>query len=426
MRADGKPLLFSGDAGNSVSVMATKIEADRYLVDRATRGVNPVWLSMIEHRFSDNTPEWRNVNGDLPFSGTVGAGVDFTTPVTAYWDHLDWIIKRAGDLGIVFLATPCYIGFGQGVEGWATEIVANGTTRMTTYGTFLGNRYKSFPNIIWVMGGDSLDTAPTDMSAQINALANAIKAADPNHLMTAHPSPGHTAFTDYNRSWLDINAAYPSGPNVHPVTRGAWQEVAKPTFMFEADYGNEHTQTDLGLRRQMWQGLLASGVGHVYGQDPQWYFGSNSGVSCHSAGFPDTTGLDWRNTMSSFGSAFLQYVRRLLNVRPIHRLTPDFSHVVVTAGYDTGGTEAATYVPVMANNQMLIAWIGAGNASPITVDKTKFVSATFNFNWYNPRTGASTSGGTVAMGSGTQVFTAPDTNDWVLLLDDQALGLVIP
>jgi hypothetical protein len=426
MRADGKPFLFNGDAGNSVSVMATKIDADRYLVDRAARGVTVIWLNMIEHRFSDNTPAWRNVNGDLPFSGTIGASVDFSTPVEAYWAHLDWIINRARDLGIVFISQPCYLGFGQGIEGWAADIAANSQANMSGYGTFIGNRYKDFLNIIWSMGGDSIDTSPTNISAKVDAVANAIKAADKNHLMTAHPSPFHSAFTDYGRSWLDINCSYPSDPNVHAKTRESWQEATMPTFMFEADYGNEHSMTLLQLRQEMWQGMLASGNGHVYGQDPQWYFGVNSGVSCNSSGFPDTTGLDWRLTMNSFASPYLPFVRRLQNSRPLHTMTPDFAHTVVTAGYDTGGVEGVTYVPVLASNRILIAWIGPGSASPITVDKTKFVSATFNFNWYNPRTGTSVSGGTVAMGSGTQVFTAPDTNDWVLLLDDQSLGLLIP
>lgn len=434
LRADGNPFYFVGDAGNSISVQSSQADIVTYLADRADKGVTVVWLSMIEHRFSDNTPEWRNSHGDLPFSATLGSSTplspDFTTPVEAYWANIDWIINKAAEYGITFLATPAYCGFGQGVEGWAQAIFDNGTTNMTTYGTFIGNRYKGFPNIIWVMGGDSAPSGTVgNLTTHYNNLAAAIKAAGSSHLFTAHPGPGHSAFTDYNQTWLDINASYNNGnaTDTHKNTRLARQETVKPAFFFEGTYGNEGSSTDLDQRTEMYQGFLAAGVGAVHGQDPQWYFGTNSGVSCHSSGFPTVTGLDWHNTLSLQGSQYLPFLKRLMVARSaISTLTPDYAHSVVTAGYDTGGVEGATYCPVMASNRMLVAYNRQGSGTGLTVNKATFVSATFNANWYNPRDGTTTSAGTVAMGSGTQVFTAPDANDWVLLLDDQALALSNP
>lgn len=424
-RADGAPFYIHGDTGSSAAVMHNRTDVVTYFADRAARGYTTVWVSLIEHLFSDNVPPSNNVFGNAPFSGTISGELDFTTPVEAYWQHVDYIISTAMSYGITIFAFPAYLGFTMGTEGWASAIIANTATRMTTYGTFLGNRYKNYPNIIWVLGGDSPPNTPTDLTVHVNNLALAIKAASPAHLMSAHSTRLSSSFDSYNQSWLDINLAYPDNVTTHKYTRLARQQTVKPVLMGEAYFGNEHTMTSLNLRTQMYQGLLGGGLGHAYGQSPMWYFGLTAGSSGNA--FADTGGLNWHNTLGSFMSDAVIFVRRLTNARPdITYLTPDYSHVVVTVGYDSGGIEGVTYCPVMANNRQLVVYNPQGSTAPLTVDKSKFVTATFNFNWYNPRTGATTAGGTSAFGSGTQVFTAPDTNDWVLLAEDQALGLGNP
>jgi hypothetical protein len=430
-KATGAPFYINGDAGWSLPVNIPTSEVQVYLADRAAKGVSTVLLSMIEHKFTDQTPSWRNRLGDDPFTATVSAGnPDFTTPNEAYWSHVDYVITLAGLYGITVFAAPCYIGFDDGgtmTEGWASVVSANGTTRMTTYGTFLGNRYKTFPNLIWVMGGDSSPVCTVgDLTTHYNNLATAIKAADTVHLMTAHPAPGSNSTTSYNQSWLDIVAAYPStNTDLSTVVKAAYQlGAAKPIFMIEGQYGNEHTMTDNTIRIQAYQSVLGGGLGHIYGQDPTWYFGVNAGTSANSTGFPDTAGVDWRNIMSNYGASFLTYVRRLQAARPLNVLIPDYGHTVVTAGFGTLG--AITYAPVVANSNCLVAYT---NGVALTVDKSQFTSATFNVNWYNVRDGSTTAGTATAFGSGSTVFTPPTTgagNDWVLLCDNPSLSLGNP
>ena len=38
--------------------------------------------------------------------------------------------------------------------GWLHTALANGPARCRAYGQYLGNRYKDFPNIIWLNGND--------------------------------------------------------------------------------------------------------------------------------------------------------------------------------------------------------------------------------------------------------------------------------
>jgi hypothetical protein len=427
VRADGLPFNICGDAGNSMSVQLSQADVTTYLADRAAKGVNTVWFNMIEHKFSDNTPKWKNSYGDLPFTSTISGEVDFLTPNEVYWKNIDFIINRANHYGITLICQPAYLGFGQLDEGFGPAFAVNPAASLLSYGYWIGDRYKNFPNIIWSMGGDALPNSPSTYGAHINNLANGIKTRDPNHLMTSHPSPTHSSFDDYNQPWLDINAAYPADPTVtHKQCRLAWQQATKPVFMFEGDYGNEHAMTDILLRIQMYHGMLGSGVGQIYGCDPMWYFGINASSSGAVLGFPDINGDDWHNDLNAYGASYLQYAKRLQNARPLHLLTPDYSHTAITAGYDPGGVEGITYCPAMYNTQILVAYNKQGSGTGLTVNKAVFTSATFNVRWYNPRDGSISGATTTAMGSGTQVFTAPDTNDWVLLLDDQALGLGSP
>ena len=426
MQADGRPFNVFTDAAWSLEVNTNKDDALTYLADRAFRGLNGIIVQTQEHKFSDQTPKWKNKNGDVPFSATLAGGsLDFTTPVEAYWQQVDWIINAAARFGITCFLFPCYIGFDGTDEGWVQELLDNGTANLATFGTFLGNRYKNFPNIIWVMGADCNPSAPNNVLPMINACANAIKAVDSNHLMTAHPDEDNTAYARYNQPWLDLNSSYCHWNTCHGTLRTSRQQVVKPTFTIEATYGNStapNTLTDLGLRIEMYQSVLGGGFGHAYGAKPIWYYGLDASASGNS--FANTGGLNWHNELGNWGSRYVIYARKLQTARPLYLMSPDYAHTKITAGYDADGLEQQTYVPCMTTSQALVAYTGQGTA--MTVDKSQFVSATFNVNWYNPRTGLATSGATASFGSGSQVFTPPDGNDWVLLLDDQALGYSNP
>jgi len=53
------------------------------------------------------------------------------------------------------------------------------------YGQWIGNRYKDYPNIIWINGGDR--EGGGNNFPVWNALGEGIKSVDKNHLMTYHP-----------------------------------------------------------------------------------------------------------------------------------------------------------------------------------------------------------------------------------------------
>jgi hypothetical protein len=60
-----------------------------------------------------------------------------------------------------------------------------------------------------------------------------------------------------------------------------------------------------------------------------------------------------------------------------------------------------------------------------TVAMTRISGSTANAWWYNPQTGGATLIGSYAT-SGSQAFTPPDANDWVLVLDDASQNYGMP
>src|SRR4029077_20328832 len=80
-----------------------------------------------------------------------------------------------------------------------------------------------------------------------------------------------------------------------------------------------------------------------------------------------------------------------------------------------------------SDGQTIIVYDPVGNTQAFTVNMAGITSASSTVKecWYNPSNGVSTLIGTHA-NSGAVVFTPPDSNDWVLVLDDNSANLSAP
>jgi hypothetical protein len=394
----GNPFLIQGDSAWSLIANTTYEDALVYLDDRKARGFNTIVVNLVEHHFSSNPP--KNVYGDAPFLVTG----DISTPNEAYFARADAVIRAAGDRGIQVLLFPLYLGDNGGGEGWWAELSSSGAAKATAYGTFVGSRYASFPGIFWVMGGDYTPPDGASGKGLVEAMANAIKASDPNHLMTEHGSSWRTAsLADYaGQPWLDVDAVYTRetagaiGPDVlGQYTRADWL----PTFLIESGYENELT-TASDLRRQSYETLLNGGMGQVWGASPVWCF-ETGGTCIYSGG-----GTNWHTSLGTASTQDQTRVWALFSVRPWWKLVPQ---TFLTAGGSgvsieraSDGTWGAAYLPSSHS-----VTIGLGNFSqPVSV------------SWFNPSTGAFTTvAGSPFVNSGSLATSPPSSGDWVLVVE---------
>jgi hypothetical protein len=399
---DGSPFLIHADTPWSLFVALTREETEQYMEDRRAKGFNTLIANLIEHAYPGAANPYgapTNRYGDAPFS-TPG---DFSTPNEDYFAHADWVINLAAEKGLVLLLTPCYLGYPNTSEGWYNEVLANGNERCREYGRYLGSRYANRPNLLWMMGGDR---NPDDARSMVEAMIAGIREFDTNHLATAHCIRFSSARSQYpNSAWLDFDTVYPRPTNVVQECLKAYrQNPPLPVLMIEGWYEGENRMTTLSLRRQAYWANLSGACGQAFGNRPIWLFDTG-----------------WQTALDSPGSGSMVHVRALFESRPWWALEPDDAHEVVTAGIGTGNSYVAA---ARANHGgTVMAYLPAGGT--ITVNLDQLSGATTRAWWFNPRDGTATNFGTFES-TGSQEFSAPSSEDWVLVLDDEAQGYPPP
>ncbi|MGH9957792.1 MAG: glycoside hydrolase family 140 protein [Pyrinomonadaceae bacterium] len=406
---DNRPFFINGDTAWSLIVQLSPTDADTYLSDRAQKGYNLILVNLIEHKFATNAPA--NLAGQPPFT-TPG---NFNTPNEAYFDHVDWVIKKAAEKGLVVLLAPLYLGSYCGSEGWCAEVIASSLASIRRYGRYLGNRYKNFPNIIWLVGGDT-DPVADGVASRVREFVAGVQEFDTTHFFTAHNRNEQAAMDVWtSEPWLNINNIYTYNDAYPMALRQFNRRGAKPFFLLETYYENEHSSTPLSLRRQAYWTVLSGGVvGHVFGNCPIWHFNAPSGSSF-------CAGATWQSQLSSAGATTLAYLGWLFASRAFCELVPDQGHSVLTAGFQSGTNYASA--ARASDGSSVIAYIPTRRT--VTIALSQIAGTSARAWWFNPRTAVATLINTYPT-SGTTTFTPPDANDWVLVLDNASLNLPAP
>ncbi len=333
---NGKPFFWLGDTGWLMPERLNRDEASFYLSRCAQAGYNVVQVQTV------NAVPAFNVYGQPSHP----AGYDFTNidmPGTyGYWDHMDYIIETAERNGI-------YIGM---VCIWGGLVKSGQMTReeAVKYGTFLANRYKSHPNIVWIIGGDIQGSIQTEVW---ETLAHTIRTIDPTHLMTFHPR-GRTCSSDFfpAADWIDFhmfqsghrrygqrmgNKDYPIPDNTE---EDSWRYVEhslaiqplKPVLDGEPSYENIpqglHHSTEprwsaADVRRYAYWSVFAGSCGHTYGCNDIMQF-YRPGIA--PAYFADTP---WWQALDFPGFNQMQHLKNLILTFPYKERVPDQSIIAI-------------------------------------------------------------------------------------------------
>ena len=119
-----------------------------------------------------------------------------------------------------------------------TTLQDNGSTRCRTYGQYLGNRYKDFPNIVWQHGNDydyPILTASGDQYT--TAIALGIKDYDTSHIHTIELGAPSGSLDDPNwASIVSVDAAYTWSPTYAQVLTNYNRASFAPVFTVRGHY----------------------------------------------------------------------------------------------------------------------------------------------------------------------------------------------
>ena len=403
------PFLLIGDSPQALIVNLSEAEADVYFADRQASGFNAVWINLLCATYTGGRSDASTYDGIVPFT-TPG---DLSTPNEAYFVRVDHMLQLAAQHGLTVFLDPAETG------SFLSMLNANGVIKARNYGRYLGNRYRSFDNIVWMSGNDFQSWQNSGDDAVAQAVARGIQDNDSRHI--------HSVELDYlvsgsldDPTWaplIQLNASYTYFPTYAQVLADYDRPNALPTFLVEANYEFEHNAADEGtpqiLRRQEYWSMLSGAAGQLYGNRYTWPFVGG-----------------WQSHLDTPGSQQIGYVKLLLESRPWYNLIPDEGHTVVTAGYgtftDSGALGDSDYLTAARTPDGALVMAYMPTLRTVTVDMSALAAPAYA-SWYDPANGTFTAiPSSPLANTGSMSFTPPGNNgdgdgDWVLVLEATAV-----
>lgn len=427
MFEDGTPFFYLGDTAWELFHRLTNTEAENYLENRREKGFTVIQAVALAELDGLNIS---NTEGEKPLINN-----DPLLPNEKYFQHIDRIIKIAEEKGLFIGLLPTWGDkwnkkWGKGPEIFAPENARN-------YGKFLGSRYKSSPNIIWILGGDR--PIESDLHRQIIVqMASGLKEGDGgNHLISFHPTGGSgSAQYFHNEPWLDFNMRQ-NGHSVSYTERYRMtledysRNPAKPVIdaepiyedhpiNFKPDENGHSVATD--VRRPLYWDLFSGAFGHTYGHHSVWQMWSPDREPVNRPLMP------WYEAIDQTGAGQMVFGRKLIESRPFLSRIPDNS-IIVTDNIPSSVPGAGSYSYVATRDElgtfaMVYVPVGRKFTVKMNVIKGKNVIAW----WYNPRNGEAKKIGKFT-NVGVQSFNTPtpgENLDWILVLDDETSKFKAP
>jgi hypothetical protein len=404
-----------------------------FIDDTAARGYDAIELHVVNHDPRGNHPPF-NGSGDLPFlnrldgiawNGSLNYGninneaPDFSTPNEGYWGSVDGLLSYCETKGILVFLFPAYAGFQGGDQGWMQELVANGPTRIQTYGAWIATRYRNQKNLVWMMGGDMGDfnTAQTNVE---NALLTGLKSVTGQQsvLFSAEWGSSQELATDQTTfgSQMTLNGVYRHSGDVNGAGRHGYSySPTKPAFLIEGPYDQEgpdgngwNVDATQPVRRFQWWAWLSTIGGYVVGNGYVWPFNAP----------------DWQNHLDTQCTRDMTRLNVFMGSIGWYKLVPsglNGMRTLITAGGSS--VNSSDYVAAAAtfDGTLFVAYIPPAHSGAITVDMA-VMSAPARARWFDPTNGAYTVIGTALPNTGTRMFNPSGNNsvgesDWVLIIE---------
>jgi hypothetical protein len=399
---NNNPAFFVADTRWAIFSFPGKSDVIYYLNKRQEQKFNALLVHMLpwkdsSYKTARGTSDYStSPAGEFPFVND-----DFTKPNEKYWSYVDEILAECATRGFIMFMVPVWL------NNWSTLITKSGYAK--AYGEFVGNRYKSYKNKVYLMGGDKGPSA-TEKSAY-DALAKAIRSKDPAVLLSFHPlGNGHSSsewVNDYG--WMDFHSVQTTNDdkdNYTLIEKDYALTPTRPTWLVEPGYENQDDRaTPFTIRRCGYWSVFSGGFGYGYGNYPLW----NAGAP------PEQRGWDanWKAEMATNGAKSMQYLLGLMNDIPWYECSPLNRAEVLQ------GTHSAD-IRLLSKDNFAAIYVPMSEA--VKVKMSYFKNNKIEATWYDPTNGTSkTIAGSPFANSGEQSFQTPGNNsfkdpDWVLLL----------
>jgi hypothetical protein len=418
----GNPFFWLGDTGWLLFSKLSREETEKYLEDRRQKGFTVIQV-MVVHDIMKSV----NFYGD---SSLINHALDnpVVTPGSSsddplqydFWDHVDFVIDLAAQKGIYMALVPIW---GSNVRGGKVTLEQAGK-----YATWLSERYKNKPNVIWLNGGD---VKGSDSLAIWNKIGSTLRQNTKGQLICFHPF-GRTQSSTWfqNAQWLDFNMFQSGHRSYDQDTSGLaygednWKYMAddysktpvKPSFDGEPSYESipyglhdpsQPYWNDSEVRRYAYWSVFAGGCGFTYGHNAIMQF-NKPGNPSPSYGVKEI----WEVALNAPGASQMIYLKNLILSETYTDRVPAQELVASNQG--------ERYDYLAATRGADFAFIYTWNGREFSIDCGKLHWTEFKASWFNPRNGESTPAGKFKC-EGIKQFDPPgeeaNGKDWVLVLN---------
>ena len=423
---DGQPFFYLADTAWELFHRCDREEAKMYLEKRASQGFNVIQAVALAELDGLNTP---NAYDQTPLLNN-----DPKTPNTTYFEHVDYVIKKADSLNMYVALLPTW-GDKVFKNNWGTGPEVFTTENARTFGKWIGNRYKDFENLIWIIGGDRNPREASNDVEIWNEMAEGIAEAAGGYdetLMSYHPQPkigGGSSTWFHDQKWLDFNM-HQTG---HCANQGTYEHIstdyrltpAKPTMDGEPlyeDHPNCFNARELGhsvpedIRRIMYWNVFAGAMGQTYGCHDVWqmYTLNREGINQPLRPWPVALDLPMANQV--------QHLKNLMLSRPYLNRIPDQSMILGTQEYSND------YVIATRDSEGSYAMVYFPTGKTIQLDLSTLSGNSLQGWWYDPRTGNAFDAKEIGKSKNVKINppTSGKGHDWVLVLDETSKKFMPP
>jgi hypothetical protein len=386
----GEPIFLNAETAWRIPYRLDTAQVKYYLNKRRDQKFNAIGMVAImdvkENRGSvyGHEPFRRSADSALfdPLSPIITSGYDF-------WDHLDYIIDKAEEMGFYIILLPTW---GSKVAGsWdgkdTSEIIFN-KDNAYPYGHWIGSRYRDKKHIIWMMGGDRSGVYDKNDYRQVframaEGVADGVNGEDNEDgnadfttlLMSYHPRKKQPNSSEWfhHDPWLDFNSIqeWPED-QIRSVKNDYQLEPVKPTWLFEGRYeGYNEDWKDWQIRFQAYQSVFAGGFGHTYGHERSWGF------------FPG-----WETHLDDSAAWDMQHLYGLmtsLNDEQFLKRVPNQD--IINGEQGTEERLTSNRIQATQGSDGSFAFIYTANGRDIPVKMSLLTEEKLDAYWYNPRSG---------------------------------------
>jgi hypothetical protein len=403
-KSDGTDWFWLGDTGWSLFQELNREDAEYYFSTRASQEFTVIQAVAV----MGWNRNWNHANayGHRPFING-----DSKNPNEKFWEHADWLIKKAQDYGLYIALLPAWGSY------WGDKVTIE-------YAKWITNRYKDYENIIWVNGGDRKVGGDKELFNKIGRVFD----TDEDALTTFHPRGGDPSSKHFqNEKWLDFNMQQSSHEKRDiraddQVDLDLAKTPTKPTMDGEANYEDHCVGWDKycskgtfnahDVRQLAYWTVFAGATGYTYGHVHVWDF--------YNGGNKEDGYQDWNIEVKDSGAVQMGYLVNLIMSRP-HKVRAPAQYAL-----SDECPEGLKQRAIMGDGYIFI-YTSQGQNMYINLNKLPWKHN--KAWWYNPRNGIATLIDSIP-DRGNHTFNPPgntgNDNDWILVIDDASMNYMEP